>query len=58
MFLLCLWDAETLLFLIPPGEETLSLRIFNLLHYGHTSQVDGLLIAVILLRYSPRQPLD
>ena len=53
MFLLCLWDAETLLFLIPPGEETLSLRIFNLLHYGHTSQVDGLLIAVILLAILP-----
>ena len=52
MFLLCLWDAETLLFLIPPG-ETLSLRIFNLLHYGHTSQVDGLLIAVILLAILP-----
>ena len=49
----CLWDAETLLFLIPPGEETLSLRIFNLLHYGHTSQVDGLLIAVILLAILP-----
>lgn len=52
-YLLCLWDAETLLFLIPPGSETLSLRIFNLLHYGHTSQVDGLLLIQIGLATLP-----
>ena len=29
-YLLCLWDVETLVLIIPPGCETLALRIFNL----------------------------
>ena len=41
-YLLCLWDVETLVLIIPPGCETLALRIFNLLHYGHNGQVNAL----------------
>jgi ABC-type spermidine/putrescine transport system permease subunit II/DNA-binding beta-propeller fold protein YncE len=51
-YLLCLWDVETLVLIVPPGGETLALRVFNLLHYGHNSQVNALcawLIALALL---------
>ena len=41
-YLLCLWDVETLVLIQPPGGETLALRIFNLLHYGHNAQVNAL----------------
>jgi ABC-type Fe3+ transport system permease subunit/DNA-binding beta-propeller fold protein YncE len=44
---LCLWDVESVILVQPPGGETLALRIFNLLHYGHASQVNAL--AVLLL---------
>src|SRR6185503_8079881 len=40
-YLFCLWDVETLVLIVPPGSETVSLRIFNLLHYGHNTQVDA-----------------
>ncbi len=46
-YLLCLWDAETLILVIPPGAETLSLRIFNMLHYGHTTQVNALCLLLL-----------
>lgn len=41
-YLLCLWDVETLVLIVPPGGETVALRIFNLLHYGHNGQVNAL----------------
>ena len=43
-YLLSLWDVETVTLLAPPGGETLALRIFNLLHYGHASQVKALCV--------------
>jgi ABC-type spermidine/putrescine transport system permease subunit II/sugar lactone lactonase YvrE len=53
IFLLCLWDAETLLLVYPPGGETIALRIFNLLHYGHTGQVNALILLLIVLALLP-----
>ncbi|MDG1890837.1 MAG: hypothetical protein P8L18_05950 [Verrucomicrobiota bacterium] len=53
IFLLCLWDADSLLFVMPPGAETLALRIFNLLHYGHNSQVNALSMLLLLVALSP-----
>ncbi|MCG8577347.1 MAG: hypothetical protein MI810_20860, partial [Flavobacteriales bacterium] len=47
VYLLSLWDADTLLFVIPPGAETLALRIFNLLHYGHNTQVHALILLLM-----------
>lgn len=44
---LCLWDVESVVLVQPPGGETLALRIFNLLHYGHANQVNAL--AMVLL---------
>lgn len=52
-YLLCLWEVELLLFLIPPGIETIGLRIFSLLHYGHNSQVHALCLLLILLGLAP-----
>jgi ABC-type Fe3+ transport system permease subunit/DNA-binding beta-propeller fold protein YncE len=52
-YLLCLWDVETLVLIIPPGGETLALRIFNLLHYGHNTQVNALCLLLLALALLP-----
>ena len=52
-YLLCLWDVETLVLLQPPGGETLALRIFNLLHYGHNAQVNALCVTLVALALAP-----
>ena len=46
-YLLCLWDVETLVLVIPPGSETLALRVFNLLHYGHNVEVNALCVLLL-----------
>lgn len=53
VFLLCLWDVESMILVVPPGVETLALRIFNLLHYGHNPQVDALCLALLVLAVIP-----
>jgi iron(III) transport system permease protein len=52
-YLLCLWDVETLVLIVPPGGESLSLRVFNLLHYGHNPQVNALCLLLMLLALLP-----
>jgi len=52
-YLLCLWDVETLILIYPPGGETLALRIFNLLHYGHNAQVNALCLLLLVLAVAP-----
>ena len=52
-YLLCLWDVETLVLIQPPGGETLALRIFNLLHYGHNAQVNALCVMLLALALAP-----
>jgi ABC-type Fe3+ transport system permease subunit/DNA-binding beta-propeller fold protein YncE len=52
-YLFCLWDAETLILIMPPGAETLSLRIFNFLHYGHNAQVNALCLVLLMLAVAP-----
>jgi ABC-type Fe3+ transport system permease subunit/DNA-binding beta-propeller fold protein YncE len=47
VFLFCLWDTETLVLIMPPGGETLALRIFNFLHYGHNAHVDALCLVLL-----------
>jgi DNA-binding beta-propeller fold protein YncE len=53
VFVLCLWDTETLILVMPPGGETLALRIFNFLHYGHHAQVNALCLLVVLVALAP-----
>jgi sugar lactone lactonase YvrE len=52
-YLLCLWDVETLILIVPPGGESLSLRVFNLLHYGHNPQVNALCLLLLALALLP-----
>jgi iron(III) transport system permease protein len=52
-YLLCLWDVETLALIYPPGGETLALRSFNLLHYGHNAQVNALCVVLLSLAVAP-----
>lgn len=53
LYLLCLWEVETLLLIIPPGRETLALRVFNMLHYGHAGQVDALCVWLLAFALAP-----
>lgn len=53
VYLLCLWEVETLLVILPPGMETLALRVFNLLHYGHNPQVNALCLVLLVLAVLP-----
>jgi iron(III) transport system permease protein len=52
-YLLCLWDVETLLLLYPAGGETLALRVFNLLHYGHHAQVNAACLLMLAMALAP-----
>jgi len=52
-YLLCLWDVETLVLIVPPGGETLAVRVFNLLHYGHNAQVNALCLMLLALAAAP-----
>jgi ABC-type Fe3+ transport system permease subunit/sugar lactone lactonase YvrE len=53
VYLLCLWDVESVVMIVPPGGETLALRIFNLLHYGHNAQVNALCLTLLILAILP-----
>ena len=53
IYLLCLWDTETIVMIVPPGGETLALRVFNLLHYGHHGQVNALCLILLILALLP-----
>lgn len=53
IYLLCLWDVETLVLIQPPGGETLALRVFNLLHYGHHAQANALCLTLLALALAP-----
>jgi iron(III) transport system permease protein len=53
IYLLALWDVETLLLIYPPGGEPVSLRIFQLLHYGYETEVAVLSSGLILLGLLP-----
>ena len=53
IYVLCLWDVETQLLVVPPGGDTLALMIFNLLHYGHNAQVSALCVQLGLLAILP-----
>ena len=53
VYLLCLWDVESMVVIVPPGCETLALRIFNLLHYGYAAQVNALCLTLLGLAVLP-----
>jgi ABC-type spermidine/putrescine transport system permease subunit II/DNA-binding beta-propeller fold protein YncE len=53
IFLLCLWDVESMILVWPPGGETLPLVVFNLLHYGHNAQVNALCLTLLVLAVAP-----
>lgn len=53
VYVLSLWDVESILLVVPPGGETLAVRVFNLLHYGHNSHVNALCLLLLLLALAP-----
>jgi DNA-binding beta-propeller fold protein YncE len=42
-----------MILIVPPGTETVALRIFNFLHYGHNAQVNALCLALLVLAVLP-----
>jgi len=53
VYLLCLWDVESIVIIQPPGGETLALKIFNLLHYGYAAQVNALCLVLLGIAVLP-----
>jgi iron(III) transport system permease protein len=53
IYLLCLWEVETLVLLLPPGGETIAVRVFNMLHYGHIGQVNALCLVLLAVALVP-----
>ncbi len=53
IYLLTLWDVEVLCILSPPGSQTVSLLVFNLLHYGHTAEVKSLCLILMAVALAP-----
>lgn len=49
VFVLSLGELGASLLVVPPGSATLSLRLFNLLHYGATGTVAGLALLALAL---------
>jgi ABC-type Fe3+ transport system permease subunit/DNA-binding beta-propeller fold protein YncE len=53
IYLLCLWDVESIILVMPPDGETLAVLVFNLLHYGHNAQVNALCLTFLALAIAP-----
>jgi ABC-type Fe3+ transport system permease subunit/DNA-binding beta-propeller fold protein YncE len=53
VFLLCLWDVESMILVCPPGGQTLALNVFNFLHYGHNAQVNALCLTLLGAAVAP-----
>ena len=49
IFTISLGELGGTLLVIPPGRETLTIRIFNYLHYGGTEEVAGLCLALVVI---------
>jgi len=49
VFALTLGELGATLIVVPPGHPTLTLRIYNYLHYGASDVVAGLCLAILLL---------
>ena len=49
VFALSLGELGGTLLVIPPGRETLTIRLFNYLHYGGTEEVAGLCLALVVV---------
>ncbi len=52
-FVLCMRELGATLLVIPPGRETLTLRIYNLMHYGAGNLVSALSVIVIVISLIP-----
>lgn len=51
VFILCLGEIETSLLIIPPGKETISIKIYNLMHYGAHETVNALSLILISITF-------
>lgn len=49
VFILCMGELGTTLLVIPPGKETLPIKIYTLMHYGASKLVASLSIILIIM---------
>lgn len=52
-FILCMRELGSTLLIIPPGRETLPIKIYNLMHYGASKLVASLSIILLCLTILP-----
>jgi iron(III) transport system permease protein len=48
VFILSLGELAATIIVVPPGKSTLTIKIYNYLHYGSSSQVAGLCLVILL----------
>ena len=49
VFVLCLGELDSAIMVYPPGFETISLRIYSLLHYGANEMVNALSVIQVIM---------
>lgn len=53
VYVLVMWDVETIVLIHPPGGESTSLRIYQLLHDGAETSVAALSVALLAMGLAP-----
>lgn len=48
-FILCFGDLSTTILILPPGRETVPIKIYNLMHYGAEHMVSALCLIVVTI---------
>jgi iron(III) transport system permease protein len=52
VFVLSLGELSTTLLIIPPGRETIPIKIYNLMHYGAEQEVAALCLILVGIIFS------
>jgi iron(III) transport system permease protein len=49
VFICCFSELSATLLLVPPGRETIAVKVYNLMHYGADAMVSSLCLFIILM---------
>jgi len=52
-YIFCLSELGGTLLVIPPGVDTMPVRLYNIMHYGSSSLVGGLGLALVIMTVIP-----
>ena len=51
VFICCFGELSATLLLVPPGRETIAVKIYNLMHYGADDMVASLCLFIIMVMF-------